>query len=137
MHWSDIPLHPSPRTLRRFACLWILFFGGLSCWQGLHAGNETASLILGAIALSVGPLGLLAPRLLGPIFVAWMVLAFPFGWVVSRVLLAVVFYGVFTPVWLWFRLIGRDALSLRRPERESYWTPKPAASGVREYFRQS
>ena len=53
-------------------------------------------------------------------------------------MLAVLFYGLFTPVALLFRLIGRDALSLRRRAgTASYWKPKPAAPAVRSYFRQS
>ena len=39
-----------------------------------------------------------------------MVLAFPIGWTVSQVILAVMFYGLFTPIGLVFRLIGRDPL---------------------------
>jgi len=47
------------------------------------------------------------------------------------------FYGVFTPVALVFRLIGRDALSRRRrPDLDSYWQPKPPAAGPRSYFKQ-
>ena len=61
-----------------------------------------------------------------PIYVGWMVLAFPIGWTVSQAMLALMFYGLFTPIGLLFRLIGRDPLQLsRRSGLETYWTPKP------------
>jgi hypothetical protein len=135
MRWSDIPRNPSGRLLRQFAGLWLLFFGGLACWHGL--ARHRVGLALAALALAVGLLGLLWPRAVRPVFVAWMVLAFPVGWAVAYALLAVVFYGIFTPLGLGFRLAGRDVLGLRRPAgRESYWWPKPAADGVASYFRQ-
>ena len=66
-----------------------------------------------------------------------MVAVFPIGWTMSKVIMAVIFYGVFTPVAVLFRLMGRDALHLRRqPNADTYWLPKPQAAGVGQYFRQ-
>ena len=48
------------------------------------------------------------------------------------------FFGLFTPVGLFFKLIGRDALTRRYiPEQGSYWEPKPGAADIRSYLRQS
>ena len=47
------------------------------------------------------------------------------------------FFGLFTPIGLVFRLIGRDPLQrARRAGVESYWAPKPAPADVRSYFKQ-
>jgi hypothetical protein len=47
------------------------------------------------------------------------------------------FYGLFTPIGLLFRLIGRDPLHrTRRAELETYWSPKPSADDPRRYFKQ-
>jgi hypothetical protein len=89
------------------------------------------------LALLIGPLGLVRPRLVKPVYVGWSVLAFPVGWCISTVMLAVLFYGVFTPVGLLFRLVGRDVLARRRPAVTTYWKPKLAARDPREYFWQS
>jgi hypothetical protein len=65
-----------------------------------------------------------------------MLVAFPIGWTVSRVLLAVLFYGLFTPLAVLFRLMRRDLLVLRRPEeQESYWVHKPVVTDMRRYTR--
>ena len=137
MYWSDIPMHPSSRTLRQFAGLWLLFFGMLAAWQGLVRDNLLLAWVLMGLAGTVGPLGLVWPGLLRWIYVGWMIAVFPIGWVVSRVVLAVLFYGVFTPIGLVFRLAGRDPLHRRRPAgRTTYWTPKPMATDPCAYFRQ-
>jgi hypothetical protein len=137
MQWSDLPLNPSSRTLRQFAGLWIAFFGGWAAWQYfVHARTELA-LVLGVLALTIGPIGLVFPPAVRPVFVTWLTLAFPIGWAVSRVVLMLLFWGVMTPVGLMSRFFGRDVLKLRRDDRAtSYWTPKERPVELRSYFRQ-
>lgn len=137
MRWSDIQFDPRRTMLRQFAGLWIAFFGGLAAWQAMVRHDPTLSTILGVVALTVGPIGLVRPDWMRPIYVSWMVLAFPIGWTVSLAIMAVLFYGVFTPIGLVFRLIGRDPLHrTRRPGLETYWTAKPIPADLRRYFQQ-
>ena len=136
MRWSDIPWRPPPRMLRQFAGLWIVFFGGLALWLGFVRQQPTAAFVVGALAVGVGLLGLVRPAAVRPIFVAWMALAFPIGWVVSRLMLGLVYYGLFTPLALIFRLIGRDELRLKRPAgQESHWQPKTIPADPARRFR--
>ena len=138
MRWSDIPFDPSRATLRQFAGLWLVFFGGLALWQGLVRGQTGLATLCAVLALTIGPLGLIRPGWIRPIYVGWMVLAFPIGWTVSQVMLALLFYGLFTPIALAFRLVGRDALS-RRFDRAAptYWEPYDPDRGLGRYLRQS
>jgi hypothetical protein len=137
MQWSDITFAPSARLLRQFAGLWLLFFTAVALWQGYGRGNETAMLVIAAVTLPVGVAGLIKPQTIRWVFVAWTVLAFPIGWTVSRLVIACLFYGLFTPLALVFRLLGRDALRLRpQPTKDTYWVVKPAATTPRSYLRQ-
>ena len=137
MQWSDIQFHPPLKTLGSSPGLWLVFFGGLAAWQGIVSGRGTLALALAALALTVGLLGLLWPRVIRPVYVGWMVLAFPIGWTVSQAMLAVMFYGLFTPIGLLFRLIGRDPLHrARRPASRHTGAPKPSADDPRRYFKQ-
>jgi hypothetical protein len=136
MRWSDIPFHPSEKTLRQFAGIWLAFFGALAAWQNFVHHRPTLGLVLAALALTVGPLGLVRPRWVGPVYVGWMVLAFPIGWTVSHLVLALVYFGLFTPLALFFRIRGRDPLRRRRdPGAASYYIPKEPADAA-SYFRQ-
>ena len=137
MQWSDIQFNPTTKTLRQFAGLWLVFFGGLGLWEALGRGHTTLGAGLGGLGVAGGVLGLAQPGLLRPIYVAWMVLAFPIGWTVSLLILAVMYYGLFTPIALVFKLIGRDPLErTRRPGLETYWTPKATPTDPRRYFKQ-
>jgi hypothetical protein len=87
--------------------------------------------------VTIGPLGLAWPRAIKPIFIGWMALVYPIGWVVSHVILGILFYGMFTPVALIFRIIKRDALGLKpQPQGATYWLPKPNAPDKAKYLRQ-
>lgn len=135
MKWSEVPWQPSTRLLREFAVLWIVFFGSIGwCWNW-PAPVLTSGLIWGGL-LALGAAGFLFPPLLRPIFVAWMVVAFPIGWCVLHVALAVVYFGVLTPIGCLFRLAGRDLLQIRpSAERSSYWSPKLLPTDVSRYYR--
>lgn len=137
MRWSEIQFRPDDRTVRQFAGLWIVFFGGIAVYQGCFRERTTVALTLGAVAAVVGLIGLAVPRMIRPIYVAWMIAAFPIGWVVSHLILAIIFYGLFTLVALFFRLIGRDALQRGpHPELDSYYVPKPMPTDPALYLRQ-
>jgi hypothetical protein len=134
MNWSDLPFRPSTRTLRQFAVLWIFFFAAISYW---HEAFRGPWLLASALGIGIGLGGLAMPRLIRPVFVGWMIAVFPLGWIVSRVLLACVFYGVFLPVGLCFRLVGRDVLERRYdPGKDTYWTRKDYRTDLAGYFRQ-
>ena len=137
MQWSDIPFQPDRKTLRQFAGLWLVFFGGMALWQALVRGHAEPGALPRRLALVVGLAGLTRPEWVRLIYVGWMVLAFPIGWTVSQVMLLIMFFGLFMPIGLVFRLIGRDPLHrARRPGVESYWAPKPAPADVKSYFKQ-
>jgi len=136
MTWADLPRNPSAKILRQFAAAWLVFFGIIAARIYLH-GHHFAGEIVGALAVVIGIAGLIKPSWVRRIFVGWMILAFPIGWLISQLMLALMFYLILTPVALIFRLIGRDLLSRKRPQnKSSYWMPKPPPRDVRSYFRQ-
>jgi hypothetical protein len=137
MQWSDIQFSPSDKTLRQFAGLFLVIFGGLAAYEVITAGPSRLAIAYGAAAALVGCAGLIRPSLIKPVFVGWSIVAFPIGFVVSTVILAILYFGLFTPLALAFRAAGRDVLGLRRRDTQSYWQPKAVAADPREYFRQS
>lgn len=124
-----IPWRPTPAVLRQFAALWLALVAGLACWRlgPLHV----ATLALAA----VGVAGLMWPPSVRWLFVALVIVTSPIGWLVSRGLLACLYFGFITPLALVFRLSGRDALLLRRAERETYWQPRPQREPA-SYYHQ-
>lgn len=137
MKWSDIQFQPTKKVLRQFAAAWLAFLLAWAAHQWLARSHQTAALILVALAAVVGGLGLAFPATIRWIYVGCIIVAFPVGWVVSQVMLALLYYGVITPVAFFFRLRGRDLLH-RKPPQESttFWAAKNLPADVRRYFRQ-
>jgi len=136
MRWLEVTARPSPRTLRQFAGLCLIVFGllaGLRVWRG-DAGTTT--IVLAAFGAIIGVIGSIKPEAIRYVYTGWMIAAFPIGWTISRVIVTALFYLVFTPFALVFRLIGRDALRLKRVRHQSYWTEVERASRVESYFSQ-
>ena len=134
MRWADVSF--TDRTIRQFAAVSLAIFLGLALWQALHFGDHIAALWFAVIALVIGPLGLCRPRWIRPIYVAAMAVSFPIGWVVSRVLLAFVYFGLFTPIAMLFRLMKRDTLRRGfRTELPTYWEERQTRA-VGDYWRQ-
>jgi hypothetical protein len=137
MNWNDLPLKPSPKMLRQFAMAWLVLFPALGLFEWLARGRVAAGVTLALLGVVGGIAGWGRPAVLRPVFVAWMVLAFPVGWCVSQVVLGLLFYCVLTPVGFVMRMAGRDVLGRKAPARVgTLWYERGEAPEARRYFRQ-
>jgi len=68
-------------------------------------------------------LGIVVPRLLVYPNRAWMTLAEGMSFVSTRIILAIVFFGVLTPIGLIKKAMGWDPLHRRASRSNSYWRP--------------
>jgi hypothetical protein len=137
MQWSDVTRPPTPRTLRQFAALLLVFAAALAGWRLWQNTAGAMTFGLAGAGAAIGLLGLIQPTAIRWIYTAWLAAAFPIGWVVSKLVLGMIYYVLFMPIAFVFRLAGRDALRVRKdPNARSYWTVKPAPTDVRQYFRQ-
>jgi hypothetical protein len=69
--------------------------------------------------------GYLAPTALKPLYLAWMTLALVLGYIMTRVILTVVFFGIISPIGLVRRLMGRDPMHRTIPaDAQTYWIPR-------------
>ncbi len=137
MQWSDVTKAPPEKTLRQFAVLCLLFFGGLGAWRMWRHAADPLAVTLVAAGAVVGLAGLVRPSLVRFVFTGWMIAAFPIGWAVSRLVLALLFFGLFTSVATVFRLRHRDVLHRRRQPKASYWAVKSQPADPASYLRQS
>jgi len=79
---------------------------------------------LGALAVILALTGLLWPRGALAFDRAWMLLAGVLGYINSRILLSLMFYGVMTPYGWVLRLFRRNTMNRRGPGAETYWIPR-------------
>jgi hypothetical protein len=123
-----------PRDLRRFGitmAIAIAALGALLLWRGRWEPRYFFW-VAGAFLL----FALAAPVLLRPIQRAWMAFAIVLGWVMTRVILVVLFYVGITPIAFIARLVGKRFLDLGfEPARASYWVKRPAPDRGKERYR--
>ena len=97
---------------------------------GLPALGVSALFAVVAVAL---------PRILHPLNVAWMHFGLLLSKIVSPIVLGAIFFVLFTPVGLLFRVIKRDALHRAfERDRRSYWIDRspPGPDGKTSFPRQ-
>ena len=75
----EINWKPTRKELRIFSALLIAFFGIVSAAIYRKTGNTTLASIVFSLAGLVGLAGLIFPRLVRPVYVGWMIAAFPIG----------------------------------------------------------
>jgi len=129
------------RELRRRPLAGAVLPAGLGALAAARLGLGVSGPALAGLVLGAGgaaALGVwLVPAWGARLWAGWMRAAEPMGWVVSHVVLAIVYYGVLTPVGLALRLAGRDPMR-RRFDRQaaSYWVERRGAADPGRYFRQ-
>jgi hypothetical protein len=97
-----------------------LALGGWWAYRGKYSPLPNVLLVVGTLLVLLGalrPQWLVVPNRL------WMGLAEALGFVMTRVILGVVFFLFVTPIGLVRRLCGGDPLGRRAGRTESYWKP--------------
>jgi hypothetical protein len=129
--------HPAARELRSFSRIWLPLFvvvaGSLAWWRLESPATAMSVWVVGGM---LAVLALRSAEAARQIFVGLQTLTYPIALVVSTLALAILFYGVFTPIGWLLRLTGHDPLQLRRGKR-SGWIPytrkDDAADAMKQY----
>ena len=129
---------PSRCQLAGFGLMWLVFFGVIGWIVLSKGGSMPAAAAVWAVAVVVPVVGWIAPPAMRLVYLGMSYAAYPIGFVVSHVVLALVYYLVFTPIGLAMRLVGYDPMHRRfDPEAKTYWCPRKQDEPVDRYFRQS
>lgn len=116
----------SLKQLRQFGWLMGGVFSIITFWPLVFRG-EGIRIWAFIIAGVFGLLGTVFPNALKPVYRAWMIFGEKIGWLNSRILLGLLFYGMVTPISWLMRLLGKRPLQLEfDPKAETYRVPKEA-----------
>jgi hypothetical protein len=133
-----IQWNPDRKQLRQFAGIWFPALCALVGWSIARKTGHLHEVEIGwAIAGIISIAGLVFPPLIRPIFVGLILLTYPIGWVVSHVLLGLIFYGIVTPIGIILRLTGHDPLQINAPLGNSLWKSPTGKTNPARYLRQS
>ncbi|HMG04085.1 MAG TPA: SxtJ family membrane protein [Chthoniobacterales bacterium] len=129
-------LDRSPRALRRFGFtvgMVALFVGSILWWR--HRGAGLPLILFGAALIHAAGF---APFTLNYVHGPWMIVALALGWVVTRILLTIVFFFVVAPIGLLQRLFGKRTIEVAfATDASSYWqsrTNRPVPSDYEKQF---
>ena len=95
----------------------LLVISGFLFWKE----KESFQIFL-AIGIILFLIAIAIPFVLKPVYWIWMIFAIILGWIMTPVILSLLFYVVFTSIGLTLRLFGKQFLELRWDKsKESYW----------------
>ena len=95
----------------------LLIISGFLFWKE----KESFQIFL-AIGITLFLTAIAIPAVLKPVYWMWMIFGIILGWFMTRVILSLLFYFLFTSIGLTFRFFGKQFLELRWDEsKESYW----------------
>lgn len=94
-------------------------------------------LVVVAAGTGIGLSGCVSLKLTRYIYIGMIAAALPIGFAVSLVLMGVFYFGLITPLGLFFRLIGRDTMQRRCDSKaRTYWIPHQQTTKAERYFQQ-
>lgn len=129
VNWS-----PTTRQLRQFGVVCLV---ALPLLAVIWSDSSRVLAWMTGIGAVLAVVGLAVPAALKPVFIGLMLVALPIGMVVSEVVMVLIYFAVFLPIGICFKLVGRDALKRSLdPSGSTYWEDKKAPSGASRYYRQ-
>tara|TARA_B100000575_G_C22649708_1_gene399053 strand:- start:104 stop:514 length:411 start_codon:yes stop_codon:yes gene_type:complete len=87
----------------------------------LFVREKDSFIYFSSIGLIFIGLSIITPTVLKPAYKIWMTFAVIIGWVMTRVILSVLFYLIISTIGIFARLVGKDFLNLKSKNNESYW----------------
>ena len=135
MKLVEINWKPTQSQLRQFSVICALAMPVIG-W--LWGADDFFLKCLAGAGLLVAIIGCAFPAIVKPIFLVLTIVTIPIGLVVGELAMLLIYFGVFVPIGLLFRAIGRDALDRKFDSNlNSYWQAKQQPRNVTSYFRQS
>jgi uncharacterized membrane protein len=111
-------------------------FAIIGFWPLIRHGESLRlwALIPGSLLVVMG---LLLPGHLGPIYKAWMAIGHVLGWINTRLILGIIYYGLFTPMGLVMRVWRKDPLERQYDETTNTYRVlrrvRPASHMLRQF----
>ena len=137
MRLIQIDHNPSPRQLNVFGVIWLLFFGVVGGIALNNSGLMPVATVIWGLAVAVPVVGWIVPAFMRLVYVGMAYAALPIGFLVSYLILMIVYYLVLTPIGLMMRLFGFDPMNRHFDGNvDTYWCPREQDDSLSGYFRQ-
>ena len=125
-------IKPKRKDLRVFGFIWTVFFLAVALYPMINEGEpRTWALICsGAFFITA----LLIPDILKWFYIIWVKIGNVIGKINSYIIMFLLFFLIFTPVAIIFKIFGRDPLKRKiRKNKETYWEERKEQPGTMKY----
>ena len=120
--------HPSKKELKSF----LLIFAGILLFIALYPiiQSQPIRIWLLPIVSMLLVFGLMKPQYASGVYKVWMSVSEAIGNLISKIIMTILFFGVFTPIAILLKLLNKDLLH-KRIERNSttYWSTRELEPG--------
>ncbi len=80
-------------------------------------------------------LGLFFPKYLSLLNKGWMILGLILSKIINPLVLGIIYFGLFTPIGLFRKLIGKDELNLKSEDVKTYWKKRDIINVKQSSFK--
>ena len=123
------------KELRKFSIILFFAFGILGLLVFWRRGDT--GLVLCGIGLALLVCGLTSPKLLSRPYKAWMRLSLILGFLMTHLILSLMYYFVFTPIGIVMRVLGKDFLCKQFDKNATtYWIKKERNVYIKERYEK-
>lgn len=117
------------KDLRTFEFIWALIFAVIAFYP-LFSGSGDIRLWAFGVSMLFVLIALIKPTLLTGFYHTWIKVGEFIGGIVSKVIMFILFYGMFAPIGIIFRLLGKDLLKKKWDTSvKSYWIEREEQPG--------
>ena len=106
--------------LRKFAFIWAIIFIIIGIFPLIkHNDIRVWPIIVSLIFVAIA---LLKPEILTSFYKVWIKIGEFIGGIISKIIMFILYFGLFTPVSLFLKIIGKDLLNKKVDKsKNSYW----------------
>jgi len=119
---------------RKFGLFFSVIFL-ISALYFVYSSIRLYALIFGAFVVTTLFITLFFPQLLLPFNKLWMKLGLLIGKIVSPVVMGLIYFLIFTPIALVFKLTKRDYLNMKQSPKNSFWQERSVKAINPESFK--
>ncbi len=116
---------------------WIFAVQGAVYWFVMREHGTPLKWLFFTVAVGMLVVALINLDWLRPLYKVWMKAAHFISHVITNATMVLMFYGVFAPIGIFFRIIGKDHLNRKlEPEKKSYWQIRKSVPFDPERYKQ-
>ena len=126
---------PKLPSNKKFGAFFFIVFFFVTIFFYIKNGTFTVYIFVFLSLITLG-ITILKADILLPLNKLWMRFGIMLGRFISPIILGIIFFTLFMPIAIFFKLTGRDQLSLKYSKVSSYWIKKDTTKRDKPFINQ-